>query len=523
VASVALDVADPGPNLQFTSLLATSMPMVVRTSLAIWLLVASVVTAQEPAGPRNISVVGSVYDSVANRPLIGALVQIVRTDELRSARSSTTDSRGRYRIDSLIPGEYYMSFFHAAVDSLAVVAPVRRVALGARDPERVELALPGAERIIAALCPGFSPGDSSAVILGDVRDADTGAPVASANVVAAWVDVVIEKKRFLVEPQAVGTTSGVSGSFALCGMPSGQVAVQAMSASRATGRLEVTVEPRSIVRRDFTLAEGTTFVTMAGEPAQGDTRVDTLLRGPARLSGTVLNETGRPVSDAIVEVWRTGISTRTDESGHFQLASLPVGTHALEVRRIGFAPQQLPVQLASRSPTSVNVVLEKPVRLLDAVRVSARTLYSRRGREIEERRRRGFGHFIMREELERHPSARVTDVLRRVPGVRVYPGPTGDLVTFASAQRISGPCRPTVFLDGHKLGSGQDLDALTTVSSLEAIEVYPRATQVPVEYWGDGCGVIVLWTRVDPMYPKPPKPKKDKKEKPKTDAPPGDL
>jgi protocatechuate 3,4-dioxygenase beta subunit len=496
--------------------------MVVRTSLAFFLLSAPLASsAQEPAATRHISVVGSVYDSVANQPLTGALVQIVHTNDLRSARSAVTDSRGRYRIDSIVPDEYFVSFFHAAVDSLAVQAPIRRVTLGARDPERVELGLPGAERIIAALCPGLPPFDSSAVIVGEVRDADTGAPMPGVNVAADWADFVIDQGSFRVEPQDARTTTGASGSFALCGLPGGSdVAVRATSSTRATGRLEVTLEARSIVRRDFTLADGTTIVTMTGEATEGEARTDTLLRGPARLAGTVLNETGRPVSDAIVEVWHTGLSTRTDESGRFELASLPVGTHALEVRRIGFAPQQLPVQLASRSPTSVNVVLAKPVRLLDAVRVSARTLYSRRQREIEQRRRRGFGHFIMREELERHPSARVTDVLRRVPGVRVYSSPTGGVVTFARGESFSGPCRPTVFLDGHRLGSGEDLDFLASVSSLEAIEVYTSATQAPLEYWGGGCGAIVLWTRTEPRLPRMPKPKQDKKEKPKTEAPP---
>jgi protocatechuate 3,4-dioxygenase beta subunit len=491
--------------------------MVVRTSLAISLLFAPVVvSAQDPTGTRHISVVGSVYDSVANHPLTGALVQIVRTDELRLARSSTTDSRGRFRIDSVVPGDYLMSFFHAAVDSLGVQAPVRRVTLGARDPETVELGLPGAERVIAALCPGLPPSDSAAVIVGDVRDADTGVPMPGVNVVVEWVDFVLEEKRFFVEPHAARTATDVAGSFALCGLPSGDVGMRAMSASRATGRLEVTLPARSIVRRDLTLADGTTFVTVTGEAAQNETRTDTLLRGPGRLSGTVVNQTGRPVADAIVEVWRTGISARTDEAGRFALASLPVGTHALEVRRIGFAPQQLPVQLASLSPTSVNVVLDKPVRLLDAVRVSARTLYSRRTREIEQRRRRGFGHFIMREELERSPTARVTDLLWRVPGVRVYSTPTGDAVMFRGAM-ATGPCRPTVVLDGLRLGSGDDLNALATVSSLEAIEVYTSAAQAPVEYGGGACGVIVLWTRMEPTYPKPPKPKKEKPRKPTED------
>ena len=417
--------------------------------------------------------------------------------------------------DSIAPGEYFVSFFHPALDSLAVQAPVRRVTLGAHDPERVELGIPGTERIIAALCPALPPFDSSAVIVGEVHEADAGTPLSNVPVTARWVDLVFAD-RFRVEPQSVRTITGENGSFALCGLPAnGEVAIRAQSGARATGLLEVTLSARSIVRRDLALGEGSTFVTLAGEVTDGRARMDTLLRGPAHLSGIVLNNAGRPVSGAIVEVWQTGLSTSTDSSGRFELASLPVGTHALEVRRIGFAPHRIPVQLAARSPTAVQVVLDKQVRMLDAVRVSARTLYSRRGAEIEQRRQRGFGHFILRDELERSPTARVTDVLQRVPGVRVYPNQGGNIVAFTRGSTAFGPCRPTVYLDGHKLGTAEDLDFLASVNSLEAIEVYTSATQAPAEYWGGGCGAIVLWTRVEPKLPKP---KKVKKDKPKDDS-----
>lgn len=485
--------------------------MVARLSLACALLAAPVaLLAQERAAGPHISVVGEVYDSTAKRPLVDALVQLVRTNALQEARSGVTDSRGRFRIDSVVPGEYFASFFHPAVDSLAVQAPVRRVTLGARDPERVELGLPGTERVIAALCPGLPPFDSSAVIVGEVRDPDTGTPLPNVTVTAHWVDLIIAE-RFTVERQGARTITGAGGSYALCGLPSnGEVALEARLEQHTTGRLEVALGARSIVRRDLAVAEGSTFVTLAGEVNEGRARMDTLLRGPGRLSGTVLNEAGRPVTDAIVEVWRTGLTSRTDSAGRFEIASLPVGTHALEVRRIGFAPQQIPVHLASRAPTSVDVVLEKPVRMLDAVRVTARTLYSRRQSELEQRRRRGWGHFIMRDELERSAASRVTDVLRRVPGVRVYTTQGSDVVTFARGDNMSGPCRPTVYLDGHRLGSSEDIDFLATVNSLEAIEVYTSATQAPVEYWSGSCGAIVLWTKMEPTLPKLPKPKKGK-------------
>src|SRR5918996_4095522 len=133
-----------------------------RAFLALALLGPPVVLAAQEPATRHISVVGSVRDSIADKALVGAVVQIVLTDAIRSAWSTRTDDRGRFRFDSIVPGEYFATFFHPAVDSLGVQAPVRRVRLGTRDPERLDLAIPAAERVIAALCPGTSPSDSAA-------------------------------------------------------------------------------------------------------------------------------------------------------------------------------------------------------------------------------------------------------------------------------------------------------------------------------------------------------------------------
>ena len=114
---------------------AASMRLVSRIMFGLLMLVAPLaVSAQERGTGPAITVIGSVYDSVANRPLEAAVVQIVPTAALTSAQSALTDSRGRYRIDGVAPGEYLASCFHPSVDSLAVQAPVRRVTLGARDP-----------------------------------------------------------------------------------------------------------------------------------------------------------------------------------------------------------------------------------------------------------------------------------------------------------------------------------------------------------------------------------------------------
>lgn len=471
--------------------------------------------AQEvtPATLPRVSVVGLVHDSVGNRPLTGAMVQLVAADERRAAWVVTTDDRGRYRLDSIAPGAYLISFFHPVVDSLAIIAPIRRISLGARDPEVIDLAVPNAPRVLAALCAAEVPFDSASAIVGDVRDVDTGAPLPNTTVVARWIDYIIDSASFRAEPQQVVTRTSEQGMFVLCGLPGGgEVGIRALDSARYTGRVDVTLAPYDIVRRDLRLGDGSTKVTVAGERSDVGVRMDTLLRGPARLAGFVRSDAGRPVADAIVEVWNTGISANTDASGRFELTSLPVGTHTLEVRRIGFVPEHHIVQLASRAPTTVAVALDEPVRLLEAIEVTGRTVYSRRHSEIARRRRTGFGHFIDREELERSASMRVSDVLRRVPGVRVIPSETGEIVQIRDGGSLSGRCSPTLYLDGMRLATDEDVNFVTMANSLEAIEVYTSAAQTPPEYWGGTCGAILLWTKMELPRPRAPKAKKPKQE-----------
>jgi hypothetical protein len=483
--------------------------MLARLSIAIALVArAALGQGVDAVGLPHISIVGAVHDSIADRPLIGALVQLVHAAERGSAWSATTDARGRYRIDSIAPGDYLISFFHPALDSAAVIAPIRRVRLGDRDPERIDLGLPGAPRVIAALCPNEPLSDSTAVIVGEVRDVDTKAPLANAVVLAEWIDFIIDGTAFRSERQRLTAHSSVEGRFALCALPGGgEVGVRVVAGANESGRLDVPLSPNGIVRRDFTVGAGSSRLARTVITSGAGGRADTVWRGPARLIGTVRSEANEPVPDAVVEVWKTGLSATTDASGRFELTNLPVGTHALEVRRIGFVPQHSIVHLATTVPTRTEVVLDKPVRLLDAIRVTARTVYSRRQVELAQRRRRGFGHFIGREELERAASMRVSDILQRVPGVRVLPTPTGEVVSFRDGGSIGGRCSPTVYLDGMRLGMDDDINFVSMASSLEAIEVYTSAAQAPPEYWGGSCGSILLWTRMAPPVPKRPKPK----------------
>ena len=69
---------------------------------------------------------------------------------------------------------------------------------------------------------------------------------------------------------------------------------------------------------------------------------------------------------------------------------------------------------------------------------------------------------------------------------------------------VRGVCRPTVVLDGVVLrvggaGNARDLllDDLLNPFNLEAVEVYPSAAGVPVQYQGymSPCGAILAWSQ----------------------------
>ena len=54
------------------------------------------------------------------------------------------------------------------------------------------------------------------------------------------------------------------------------------------------------------------------------------------------------------------------------------------------------------------------------------------------------------------------------------------------------PCRPAVFLDGVRIKPDTP-----PLEQLEAIEIYTRAIQVPLQYSmaAQGCGVNLYWTK----------------------------
>jgi TonB family protein len=217
-----------------------------------------------------------------------------------------------------------------------------------------------------------------------------------------------------------------------------------------------------------------------------------------KVSGTVVSESGERVVGAQVGLMRSASrGTSTDDDGTFELFVLGDSTPRLLLKRIGFRPETVVVRVVAGEAAPLRITLARTIQMVRAVVVNAPAgssdpwLAAVRDRE----RTGGNGHFVYRDEFMKSNPARFTDVLRRMPGIRINRNSRN-----ATEIRLrNNRCGPLYWLDGQPLvGVPFDPDVLPP-QTVEAIEVYSSPSLVPAQFQGpqyaQGCGAIVIWTR----------------------------
>jgi hypothetical protein len=446
------------------------------------------------------SVSGSVIDSIhGGVPLPGAVVRINETN-----RQGTTDANGQFKIDSIPPGEHSLSLVHPLLDTLGVAINTRAVPFQAGQTLAVELAIPSAETVLEMSCPAAWRRRGPSALVGKVLDADTDTPLVGAKVSLTWVELSLTTLR--KEPRVRTQPVGPDGTYRICGLPGGiDGNVQAEYNGRKTAEVRVVMDEANplgfqSLRIGTTVAEVPAADTTKGAGgaravAAGDTAKR--LKGPARLTGKVVNAAGAPVANARVDVSGTGNATLSREDGTFGFADLPSGTQALVVRQLGFEPVELAVELSGRTPKQVTVTMSKPARVLDPVAVVAEK--SKDGLDqvgFAQRKKNGFGYFMGPDEIQQRQATRMTDLFRTVPSLRVVP--SGMDYVVESARDAQGGCVNYV-VDGapYKSLFAGDVDRLMPPNDVAAIEVY-TGSSTPAEFQTPGnssCTTIVMWSR----------------------------
>lgn len=456
--------------------------------------------AQEPA-PASGTLRGWVFDSTAMRPLAEATVQIVERQNVTMGRSfaATSDSSGVFRVAGMPPGEYLVGFFHPRLDELGIAAPTTAVAIQSGRQVELDLGIPGARRIIEMYCGRRARGDSTGVLVGEVREAGAPQPVAGATVIGQWFELTIGPRGMVRTLPNVRATTSAEGRFAMCGLPDdGTISVYASRGKASTGVVPLAVPANSIVVQDLAIDLADTLP-----------RSDTTARGTARVAGVVRGPSGAPLAGARVGLASGGSVATTDGQGRFTLGGLPAGTQTLEARAVGYVPIARGVTLMPGRTVTRDIRFDSTARILEAVEVRGDVVYSRAENEFNEHRK-GPGHFIDREDIERRNPFRTSDLLRMAPGVNVYQGGMPGQQAQITMRGGSGftQCSPAVFVDGMRFeGQMADIDVLlSNPDDLVGLAIYRGPAETPAQYQTlTSCGAIVAWTRRGPAPRRPPR------------------
>ncbi|MFN8583177.1 MAG: carboxypeptidase regulatory-like domain-containing protein [Gemmatimonadaceae bacterium] len=375
---------------------------------------------------------GVVFDSLSGKALAGADVQVLRADSARSGsdgRTATADQDGRYRIEGLAPGDYVVGFFHPTLDSLGLNVAPRPVTVAADADAQLDLAIPADRSVIRILC-GEHVTDSSALVVGFVRDAATARPARDASVVLEWGEWVFRGGGVHEERQMLNTSVRTDGWYAFCNVPVTWVMrLRAARGADTSGAVDPALEAQKVAVRDLYVGPGFRAVRMRDATPVRELVVEeteVMWAGTARLAGVVRGVDGNPIAGARVRVAGTSAIATTTENGDFVLHDLPAGSQTLEARGIGYLPSRATVHLVPDSTVAAPAMALMRLKVfLDTVRVTATRLYSADVNGFEARLKSHVGHFVTREQIEKKQPFFTSDLLRLTPGVEVSQSAAG--------------------------------------------------------------------------------------------------
>lgn len=459
---------------------------------------------------------GQVVDLVLGTPISTGVVVLLDRAGSEVSRT-TTDERGLFQL--MAPGGVYSLRVHGQGYSVSEfptfeLPPEGLVGFRLLVPsvEPGEGAVSGnpaeVETRIGQICRDDDVGGYP-VLVGIVRDGATGKPVGEATIVMTWSSVptqLVGLVRDRVGDTQSAVVTGATGFYSICGLSRGN------RINMYAAYEDLTSEVVSLRFDSGGVYVGRRFVPMENRLFRRDLQILPRERHTSSVSGTVTDTAGSGIASAEVHVVGTAYGTHTDVQGRFELTDLPMGSMQVSAEAVGYMPTRILVELTADEELELSTGSFRMTPLptqLAPIEVEAAAPTSRRDlSDFERRRNRGSGSFVTRTEfMADGEPLKTTDVLRRMGGISVRPGPsarrpwiiTSSRVARGGASNQRGVCFPLVFIDEVLVGTTDSylVDSALPVHQIEAIEFYGSVAAVPHEFNrpGAACGVLIFWTR----------------------------
>jgi hypothetical protein len=211
----------------------------------------------------------------------------------------------------------------------------------------------------------------------------------------------------------------------------------------------------------------------------------------------VVSSSGAPIEGALIAIAELDSTVSTGPGGQVRLTDVAEKQLRLRLRAIGHAPTSAVIALPGAQRT-VDTTLPMAVmaQRLDSIVVTEAAVPVRGKMEgFEQRRKEGFGRFLTLEDLEDPLRGKLDLQLRKLGRVRLMPiGYGGYAAAALKPNEMGDVCYMTIYVDGVPIPAPVDLRHIQ-IKTLQGVEVYHSQAELPPQYTGPACGVILLWTK----------------------------
>ncbi|MHB1328482.1 MAG: carboxypeptidase regulatory-like domain-containing protein [Gemmatimonadales bacterium] len=337
--------------------------------------------------PTNRAIVaGVVYDSILGRPLPGVEVSLGG-----SAYRATTDSAGVYQIETTTQGSFLITTSHPRFTSLGI-EPKGSATLTRGRTATANIATPAAATLLQGCAATTIDSTARTMLSGVVRDS-AGQAIPGARLDLSWGPNAARR--------LVARADG-DGRYRVCGLPTDSEIWFRGPPSQVASPHWVALQQGVVTLHDVVL--------QSAAAARGANGVQIIVQADST-----------PVADALIRLHPLGDTVRTDREGRARFEGVTHGRYLLDVRALGYQLAGAPLEVREGGNAESRIGLARVAQQLANVETTAAAPSVRtslRMADLALRRRSGSGRFIMRDELARRPESQMTDVLRRLPGVR---------------------------------------------------------------------------------------------------------
>jgi len=216
-------------------------------------------------------------------------------------------------------------------------------------------------------------------------------------------------------------------------------------------------------------------------------------------------ETGEPLPGANVLIQGTHLGAATDMEGNFTIDNVPVGTHTIEARFLGYRAARMTVEVVADEVTMVSFEMVESALRFDDVVVTGQAREARR-REVS-----GAITSIETAPLAEAPIMSMSQMLQaRTPGVLVQQGSgasgMGSRISLRGVTSLTQGVQPVIYVDGVRMDNstvtgvslgGQAWTGLDDINwqDVERIEVVKGAAAATLYGTQASDGVIQIFTK----------------------------